>query len=327
MYTKKLHILQIISNLVLLTIKLYTLVMCNLNTKFVRLLEICKQFSYNLVTERGNIRRPGPVPRFSDLEVIALSMAAESEEIDSENWLFESKLKECRENIPNLISRRQFNDRRRALSNLNEQIRSRIAKQMDGGEDYFCIDSAPIEVCRLARGKRCKMGKSGNPIQAPDFGYCASQGTYFFGYKLHALCGLNGVIHSYDLSKASVHDINYLKDIKPLYRDCSIFGDKGYIGAEVQLDLFETANIKLECPYRLNQKDWKPTFIPFAKARKRIETIFSQLNDQFLVIRNYAKDTSGLFARIISKVSALTALQYVNYCNNKPIGRIKYALI
>ena len=26
---------------------------------------------------------------------------------------------------------------------------------------------------------------------------------------------------------------------------------------------------------------WKPTFIPFAKARKRIETIFSQLTDQF----------------------------------------------
>ena len=46
-----------------------------------------------------------------------------------------------------------------------------------------------------------------------------------------------------DLSKASVHDINYLKDIKPLYRDCSIFGNKEYIGAEVQLDLFEAADI------------------------------------------------------------------------------------
>ena len=214
MYIKKLHILQIFSNLECSIFKFYTLIMCNLYTKFVRFLEICKQFSYNLVTERGNIRRPGPIPRFSDLEVIALSMAAESEEIDSENWLFESKLKECRENIPNLISRRQFNDRRKALSKLNEQICSRIAHQMDGGEDYFCIDSAPIEVCRVARGKRSKMGRNGDPALPPDFGYCASQGNYFFGYKLHALCGLSGVIHSYDLSKASVHDINYLKDIK-----------------------------------------------------------------------------------------------------------------
>lgn len=323
---KKLHISQIFSNLEFSTFKCYILVMCNLYTKFVNFWEICKQFSNELVNEKGNIVRRGPVPRFSDLEVVALSMAAEAEEIDSENWLFESKLNECRHLIPNLISRRQFNDRRKTTCNLCEQIRGRIANYIDSGEDYFCIDSKPIEVCRLARGKRCKMGQNGDFATAPDFGYCASQGIYFFGYKLHALCGLSGVIHSYDLSKASVHDINYLKDIKPLYHDCSIFGDRGYIGAEIQLDLFETANIKLECPYRLNQKDWKPTFAPFAKARKRVETLFSQLNDQFLVIRNYAKDTCGLFARIISKISVMTALQYVNYINGKPIGRIKYAL-
>ena len=263
--------------------------MCNLYTKFVKFLEICKQFSYDLVNERGNVTRRGPVPRFSDLEVVALGMAAESEEIDSENWLFESRLNECRDFIPNLISRRQFNDRHKATSGLCEQIRSRMAKHMDGNENYFCVDSKPIEVCRLARGKRCKMGKDEDFSMAPDFGYCASQGCFFFGYKLHAICGLSGVIHSYDLSKASVHDINYLKDIKNMYSDCSIFGDKGYIGAEVQLDLFETANIRMECPYRLNQKDWHPTFVPFAKARKRVETIFSQLCDQFLIIRNYER--------------------------------------
>lgn len=149
----------------------------------------------------------------------------------------------------------------------------------------------------------------------------------FWDIRLHAHCGLNGVIHSYDLSKASVHDIHYIKDIKTIYHDWCIIDDKGYIGVEMQLDLFETANLRLECPYRLNQKDWKPIFSPLAKMRKRIETLFSQLNDQFLVIRNYAKNTCGLFARIIGKVSALTALQYINHINNKPIGRIKYALI
>ena len=76
----------------------------------------------------------------------------------------------------------------------------------------------------------------------------------------------------------------------------------------------------------INQKDWKSTLISFAKSRKRIETLFSQLTDQFMVIRNYAKITNGLFAKIIGKISALTALQYINCTNNKPIGRIKYAL-
>ncbi|MCI6211745.1 MAG: IS982 family transposase, partial [Bacteroides heparinolyticus] len=40
-----------------------------------------------------------------------------------------------------------------------------------------------------------------------------------------------------------------------------------------------------------------------------------------------AKDINGIFTRIISKISALTILQYINKMNNRPIGRIKYALI
>ena len=91
MYTKKLHISRIFTNLESSSFKLYNLVMCNLYTKFVSFLEICKKFSNGLVTDAGNFHRPGPVPRFSDLEIIALSMAAESEGIDSENWLFEAK--------------------------------------------------------------------------------------------------------------------------------------------------------------------------------------------------------------------------------------------
>ena len=55
---------------------------------------------------------------------------------------------------------------------------------------------------------------------------------YYYGYKLHALCGLSGVIHSYDLSKASVADLSYMKDVKLTYHDCSIYGDKGYALAE-----------------------------------------------------------------------------------------------
>lgn len=38
------------------------------------------------------------------------------------------------------------------------------------------------------------------------------------------------------------------------------------------------------------------------------------------------KITNGMFVRIISKNSALTVLQYVNFINNKSLDRIKYAL-
>ena len=181
-------------------------------------------------------------------------------------------------------------------------------------------------MCRFSRAKRCKLGKT-DYATAPSYGYCAAQDCYYYGYKFHALCGISGVIHSFDMSKASVHDIHYLKDIQYTYHHCTILGDKGYLSASVQQDLFETSEIRLEVPYRLNQKDWKPTFAPFAKARKRVETLFSQLVDQFMVHRNYAKQQVGLFARIISKVSATTILQYINFTKNRPIGRIKFALV
>ena len=292
---EKLYIQEFICNLVLLNTLSYKISMHNLYTNFVKILDICKLFSKDLVNEQGNIPRPGVVPRFSDLEIVSLSIVSEAMGIDSECLLF-AKLKEYVKEMPNLISRRQYNDRRK-----------------------------PIEVCRLSRSKRCKMGKD-EYRTAPAYGYCASQGAYYYGYKLHAVCGLSGVIHSFDLTKANVHDIRYLQDVKYEYHDCCIFGDRGYISATAQLDLFETANIRLEVPYRHNQKNWKPTFIPFAKARKRIETDFSQMCDQFMICRNYAKETVGLFTRIIGKISAFTAMQYLNHINNRPIGRVKYAL-
>lgn len=322
---KKLRILLILNILEVTKLLILNRPMHNLYAIFAKYLDICKKFAGDLVNSQGNIPRPGTVPRFSDLEIVALSLSIESIGLDSENYLF-SKLREYSEYFPHLISRRQFNDRRKFVSDLCSTIRERIVNEIDAGENYFCVASNPIEVCHIARAKRCKIGKS-HYDKAPAFGYCASQKTYYYGYKLHAICGLNGVIHSFDLTKANVHNIHYLQDIKHEYNNCTLLGDKGYLSAEVQLDLFETARIKLEVPYRLNQKDWKPTFVPFAKARRRIETVFSQMCDQFMITRNYANDTIGIFTRILSKISALTVLQYINKMNNKPIGRVKYALI
>lgn len=73
-----------------------------------------------------------------------MSLAAESESIDSENWLFGCKLQEYKDKIPNLISRRQFNDRRKTTMGLCEEIRKRLAMEMDGAEELFTWDTSKI---------------------------------------------------------------------------------------------------------------------------------------------------------------------------------------
>ncbi len=84
----------------------------------------------------------------------------------------------------------------------------------------------------------------------------------------------------------------------------------------------------LQTPKRRNQKqesEWHPIF---RKSRKRsdsyrIETLFSQLWDQMMLKSNYSKTINGLNTRLISKIAALTILQYVNYQQNKPINHFK----
>ena len=231
---KKLHKLQIISKLVVITpLTTIALLMRNFIANFVRILGICKDFAGNRVNELGNVPRCGVVPKFSDLEVVALGITAEAFGFDSENLLFHRLRHECKDDLPNQISRRQFNVRRKLTARLAEEIRKEVAVAIDGSEDVFCIDSKPVKVCQNARAKRCVMGRD-NAEAAPDWGYCASQGLHYYGYKLHAVCGIRGVIHSYDMTAASVHDIHYLNDVRWEYHDCMMLGDKGYLSAEVQ---------------------------------------------------------------------------------------------
>jgi hypothetical protein len=59
--------------------------MHNLKANFDKMLDICKQIGKEFTTDRGNMIRCGVVPRFSDLEIVALSLTAESLSIDSES--------------------------------------------------------------------------------------------------------------------------------------------------------------------------------------------------------------------------------------------------
>ncbi len=46
--------------------------MRNLTAIFAKFLEICKDFSSNLVNESGNVPRRGVVPKFSDFKAVSI---------------------------------------------------------------------------------------------------------------------------------------------------------------------------------------------------------------------------------------------------------------
>ena len=75
---------------------------------------------------------------------------------------------ECKKDLPNLISRRQFNAQRKLTARLAEEIRKDVAVTIDSSKEVFCIDSKPVKECQNARAKRFAMGRD-NLDAAPDW--------------------------------------------------------------------------------------------------------------------------------------------------------------
>ncbi len=65
----------------------------------------------------------------------------------------------------------------------------------------------------------------------------------------------------------------------------------------------------------------------YQRLRKRVEVVFSQLVDQFSIRKSYAKSQKGLFAKIISKITLYTVLQYINMQENRSISHLRYTLV
>ena len=261
-------------------------------------------------------------PKLSNIELVALILTSEYMSYNSELQLFRAI---SGTELETKIERSVYNKRRRKLKSYIEQVRQCISQKFSHLSRLFIIDSTPIEICKMSRAKRSNICATEN-IQ-PAFGYCATQKKYYFGYKLHLVCDDNAIIHSYDFTPANVHDINYLKDVKYNLYNCELIGDRGYISADYQEDLFSYGKIKLTVPMRSNALNPQELSKTKRRKRKRIETLFSQLDGQFSMNINFAKSFEGLASRIISKITALTMIQDLNlFVFNRKLNAVKINL-
>ena len=303
-----------------------TSIMHNLRSNFDKFLDLTKLVFNEKINSSGNFIFYPNKPKMTDCEIIALAITSESLGIDSENYLWGKLKSDHYLDFPNLIDRSNYNRRRKKLYPFIESLNQTVANEMNLGENVFIVDSIPVPICKLAREKQIKICKE-NFETAPDKGYSAVNKSYYFGYKLHLITSVRGIFHSMDLTKASVHDVHFLSQLKYTgLNNCTLVGDKGYISSEYQLDLFSNCQVNLQTPSRSNQKNHKSFETVYRKVRKRIETLFAQLCDQFMLKRNYAKSVLGLSVRLLTKITGVTLLQYLNIQNNKPLNHLKYAL-
>jgi hypothetical protein len=262
----------------------------------------------------------------TNIELVALNLTAEYMSYNSELQLFRAM--KCTE-LEGKIERSVYNKRRRKLFDYTEKIRQALSQKFSHLTNLFIVDSMPIEICKNSRAKRSNICAT-DKIQ-PTFGYCASQKKYYFGYKLHIVCDENAVVSSFDFTPANIHDVNYLKDVKYSLQNCELIGDRGYISADYQADLFNQSQIKLSVAMRSNALNPTQFSIIKRRKRKRVETLISQLDGQFAININFEilyyvqyRTFGGLVTRIASKITAITMIQFINlFTFNRNINNIK----
>ena len=126
---------------------------------FESLLPVIKRALNSYINDDGNIPKIGKNPKFSDIKIISLSLAAEFMSIDSENRLFELLKDSTFFKSQNLVERSVYNRRKRKLTNYYKIVLDYMSNKLSPDEDVFIVDSIPIQICRFARAKRIRICK------------------------------------------------------------------------------------------------------------------------------------------------------------------------
>ena len=255
----------------------------------------------------------GPAAGCSESELIAMAVVGECR-----GWTQETTLLRCwreyRHLFPVVPERTRFNRRRRDLAQAINAIRQAVLAILDVAQDRQCAsDSLPVPVLAFHLVPSAA-GAGGWRAEGADFGKVPTKKQAIFGYKLHLLVTLGGVVRDFALAPASASDVAAGAELLREQGDLSVVGDKAYISAPLADELrAERAVAPLTVPRR-NQHRQVPAAVArlLNGARQIIETVNDQLTEQFGIDRHHAHTFRGLCARLYTKLAAHTLCVYLD---------------
>ena len=269
--------------------------------------------------------RPGPRSAFSDSEGITLTVVAELLGLDEESPFLRYLARNHPTLFPRLPERSRDNRRRRQLTEVTNRVRAGVMQLALGRpapeERELCvIDRLPVPVVGFhhARDDHRWYGEA-------DYGYVAAKRQTIFGYKLHLLITHSGLVLDFALVPANHSDPTLTEQRLIDKAGLTVLGDKGDINAALQELLAWHNDLTLLTPKRRNQQAQLPAALTAAinHFRQIIETVNSQLAEQFHLQRNRAKSVSGLCARVQAKLTAHTLGVYLNCLLGRPLLALK----
>lgn len=261
--------------------------------------------------------RPGPAPLCSDSELLTMAIVGECRGWDKETEML-SHWRERRDLFPHVPSQSRFNRRHRSLMHAFNLLRRMILRSLDLAQDRACVlDSLPIPVVQFYLAPDAT---SDWAAYGASFGKVPSKKETIFGYKLHLLVTLNGVILDFELIPANVSEVEGGFELLAEHTDLQVIGDKGYISADKAMELWTCNRLRLYTLPRRNQKrQVSPALQHLINAvRQIVETVNGQLSEQFHIETNHAHTFWGLCSRLYTKLVAHTLCIYINRLLGKP---------
>jgi hypothetical protein len=236
------------------------------------------------------------------------------------NAAMQAERSEHRDLFPVIPTQSRFIRRRCGLMQAFNLIRRVILQCLDIAQDrQGVMDSLPLPVVQFHLVPSSP--STGDwKASGSTFGKVPSKKQTIFGYKLHLLIALNGVILDFELAPANECNLEVGFELLCAHRDLQVLGDKAYISTAKAAQLWQENKIQLTTIPRRNQQKQLPRAVQrlYNSVRQMIETVNAQLSNQFNIEVNYAHTFWGLCTRLYTKLAAHTLCIYINRLLGKP---------
>jgi hypothetical protein len=171
-------------------------------------------------------------------------------------------------------------------------------------ERAFLLDTKPVPVLSYKRDKRhSEFAGSAN------YGVCTSRKMKYFGYKLVMITTLDGLPVAYELVPANTDERDAADELLPLFHQCHVFTDKGFIDDDWQQQWARHQGVRIWNVKRKNQSPQNPPEFDrwLTSIRERVEGAFNEIRNTGRDLeRLFRKTVLGVCTHVIAKVTSHT---------------------
>lgn len=243
--------------------------------------------TFNEICEDNPLRKRGFKPKLSDPEIITMEIVGEFLQIDNDRkiWLYFKTHWALW--FPALGSRSNFARQASNLWKVKQMIQADIAPTLNAENDTLHMaDGFPLPICQFKRAYFSRLFKS-----ISSYGYCASKGEMYYGFKGNLVINSTGIISNITFTPANIDERESLWEIVDNISGL-LLADKALLGDDFQKQLRSESGINLQTPMRQNMQDprAKDAGRWLVSTRRLVETVIGQLTDRFNIEKNWARD-------------------------------------